>query len=53
MLYLFKNVMLFGGVESLVEYWVFVEGLGTRVFDDLLRLSVGIEEVDDLIDDLV
>ena len=49
---LFKNATSLGGVESLVEHRAPVEGPGTRVPDDLLRLSVGIEAVDDLIADL-
>ena len=49
---LFKNATSMGGVESLVEHRAPVEGPGTRVPDDLLRLSVGIEAVEDLLDDL-
>ena len=49
---LFKNATSLGGVESLVEHRAPVEGPGTRVPDDLLRLSVGIEAVDDLLADL-
>ena len=49
---LFKNATSLGGVESLVEHRASVEGPGTRVPDDLLRLSVGIEAVEDLIADL-
>ena len=41
-----------GGVESLIEHRASIEGAGTRVPEDLLRLSVGIEEPEDLIDDL-
>lgn len=46
-----------GGVESLVEHpaamtHASVEGTASAVDDDLLRLSVGIEDIDDLIDDL-
>lgn len=46
-----------GGVESLVEHpaamtHASVEGTASAVDDDLLRLSVGIEDVDDLISDL-
>ena len=50
---LFKNATSLGGVESLVEHRAPVEGPGTPVPDDLLRLSVGIEAVEDLIADLV
>jgi cystathionine gamma-synthase len=49
---LFKDATSLGGVESLVEHRASVEGEGTTVPDDLLRLSVGIEEPDDLVEDL-
>jgi cystathionine gamma-synthase len=49
---LFKNATSLGGVESLVEHRAPVEGPGTLVPDDLLRLSIGIEAVDDLVGDL-
>jgi cystathionine gamma-synthase len=39
-------------VESLIEHRASVEGPGSPVPADLLRLSVGIEHVDDLITDL-
>ena len=42
---LFKNATSLGGVESLVEHRAPVEGPGTPVPDDLLRLSIGIEAV--------
>lgn len=41
-----------GGVESLIEHRASIEGEGTPCPDDLLRLSVGIEHVDDLYADL-
>jgi cystathionine gamma-synthase len=41
-----------GGVESLIEHRASVEGAGTPVPPDLLRLSVGIEDPGDLIADL-
>lgn len=46
-----------GGVESLIEHPARMTHAGVRgtelaVPDDLIRLSVGIEDVDDLIDDL-
>jgi cystathionine gamma-synthase len=41
-----------GGVESLGEHRASVEGAGTPVPADLLRLSVGIEDAGDLIADL-
>ena len=42
-----------GGVESLVEHRYTVEGPTTPTPPDLLRLSVGLEHEDDLLDDLV
>ncbi len=48
-LQLFKRATSLGGVESLVEHRHVIED---SVPDDLLRLSVGIEEAQDLIDDL-
>jgi cystathionine gamma-synthase len=49
---LWKRATSLGGVESLVEHRASVEGPGTPVPGDLLRLSVGIEDPQDLIDDL-
>ena len=48
----FKRATSLGGVESLVEHRASVEGAGTPVPADLLRFSVGVEHVDDLIADL-
>jgi cystathionine gamma-synthase len=47
-----KRATSLGGVESLVEHRASVEGEGTPVPADLLRLSVGVEDPDDLIEDL-
>lgn len=47
-----KRATSLGGVESLIEHRASVEGAGTPAPPDLLRLSVGIEHVDDLIADL-
>ena len=41
-----------GGVESLIEHRASIEGPDTPVPSDLLRLSVGIENADDLLKDL-
>lgn len=41
-----------GGVESLVEHRKTVEGADSPTPDQLLRLSIGLENVDDLIEDL-
>jgi len=51
-LQLFTNATSLGGCESLVEHRASVEGPHTTTPDNLLRLSVGLEHVDDLIDDL-
>jgi cystathionine gamma-synthase len=49
---LWKRATSLGGVESLVEHRASIEGAGTPVPADLLRLSVGVEESGDLIADL-
>jgi cystathionine gamma-synthase len=49
---LWKRATSLGGVESLVEHRASVEGPGTPVPADLLRLSVGLEDAGDLIADL-
>jgi cystathionine gamma-synthase len=49
---LFKRATSLGGVESLIEHRASIEGPGTPVPDDLLRLSVGIEAIEDLVADL-
>ena len=49
---IWKRATSLGGVESLIEHRASVEGAGTPAPADLLRLSVGIENPDDLIDDL-
>ena len=48
----FTRATSFGGTESLVEHRASIEGAGTRTPENLLRLSVGLEHPDDLIDDL-
>jgi cystathionine gamma-synthase len=48
----FKRATSLGSVESLVEHRASVEGAGSPCPDDLLRFSVGIEPVDDLLSDL-
>ncbi len=49
---LWKRATSLGGTESLIEHRASVEGAGTPAPADLLRLSVGIEDVGDLIQDL-
>jgi len=51
-LQVWKRATSLGGVESLVEHRASVEGPDSPVPPDLLRLSVGIEDPDDLIADL-
>ena len=48
----FVRATSLGGVESLVEHRALIEGESSPVPDDLLRFSIGIEHVDDLIADL-
>ncbi|HVL71399.1 MAG TPA: aminotransferase class V-fold PLP-dependent enzyme [Beijerinckiaceae bacterium] len=49
---LWKRATSLGGVESLIEQRASVEGPGTPCPADLLRLSTGIEDPDDLFADL-
>ena len=49
---MWKRATSLGGVESLVEHRASIEGANSPVPPDLLRLSVGIEDPDDLIADL-
>jgi cystathionine gamma-synthase len=48
----FKRATSLGGVESLIEHRASIEGPSTPVPGDLLRLSIGLESVDDLKADL-
>jgi cystathionine gamma-synthase len=48
----FTRATSLGGVESLIEHRASVEGAATRAPESLLRLSIGLENADDLIDDL-
>ncbi|KMO39566.1 cystathionine gamma-synthase [Methylobacterium tarhaniae] len=49
---LWKRATSLGGVESLIEHRASIEGPSTPCPPDLLRLSVGIEDADDLYADL-
>ncbi|MFN7961912.1 MAG: PLP-dependent transferase [Thermoanaerobaculia bacterium] len=49
---LFVNATSLGGVESLIEHRQSVEAPGSGAPEGLLRLSVGLEHADDLIEDL-
>jgi len=48
---IFTQATSLGGTESLVEHRASVEGPGTRAPENLLRISVGLENVADLIED--
>ncbi len=48
---LFTTATSLGGVESLVEHRKSIEGEESSTPDNLLRVSVGLEHVDDLIED--
>jgi cystathionine gamma-synthase len=48
----FKRATSLGSVESLAEHRASVEGPGTLCPADLVRLSIGVEHVDDLIADI-
>lgn len=49
---LWKRATSLGGVESLMEHRASIEGPGTPCPPDLLRLSTGVEDADDLFRDL-
>lgn len=49
---IFTNATSLGGCESLIEHRASVEGPNPRSPQNLLRMSVGLEHVDDLIGDL-
>ncbi|MBN8890463.1 MAG: cystathionine gamma-synthase [Rhodospirillales bacterium 70-18] len=49
---LWKRATSLGGVESLIEHRASIEGAGSPCPPDLLRLSAGVEEVEDLFADL-
>lgn len=48
----FTRATSLGGTESLIEHRHSVEGPDTRAPENLLRVSVGLEHADDLIEDL-
>jgi cystathionine gamma-synthase len=50
---LWKRATSLGGIESLIEHRASIEGAGTPCPGDLLRLSVGLEDAEDLYLDLV
>ncbi|MGH2544862.1 MAG: trans-sulfuration enzyme family protein, partial [Ardenticatenaceae bacterium] len=48
----FTRATSLGGTESLIEHRASIEGPQTRTPENLLRTSIGIENADDLIEDL-
>ncbi len=49
---IFTRATSLGGVESLIEHRASIEGPDSLTPDNLLRISVGLEHIDDLIADL-
>ena len=49
---LFTRATSLGGTESLIEHRASMEGPDTQTPNNLLRLSIGLESADDLIEDL-
>ncbi|MFB8789159.1 MAG: PLP-dependent transferase, partial [Potamolinea sp.] len=49
---IFTRATSLGGVESLIEHRASIEGSATKTPENLLRVSVGLEHIDDLIEDL-
>jgi cystathionine gamma-synthase len=49
---IFTRATSLGGVESLIEHRASIEGPASKTPQGLLRVSVGLENADDLIDDL-
>lgn len=49
---IFTQATSLGGVESLIEHRASVEGPDTKTPFNLLRVSVGLEHIDDLVEDL-
>lgn len=50
---LFTNATSLGGTESLLEHRASSEGAGSKTPANLLRVSVGLEHPDDLVEDLL
>lgn len=49
----FKHATSLGGVESLIEHRKSIEGPNSNTPENLLRISVGIENINDLIEDWI
>jgi cystathionine gamma-synthase len=50
--HIFTRATSLGGPHSLIEHRASVEGPNTKTPQNLLRMSVGLENADDLIEDL-
>jgi cystathionine gamma-synthase len=48
----FTRATSLGGPHSLIEHRASVEGPQTKTPENLLRMSIGLENADDLIEDL-
>jgi cystathionine gamma-synthase len=48
----FTRATSLGGTESLIEHRASIEGPNTRTPDNLLRMSMGLDHIEDLIADL-
>jgi cystathionine gamma-synthase len=48
----FTRATSFGGTHSLIEHRASIEAPGTKTPENLLRVSIGLENVDDLVEDL-
>jgi cystathionine gamma-synthase len=49
---IFTRASSLGGTESLIEHRASIESRATRTPENLIRLSVGLENGDDLVEDL-
>src|SRR5690606_21952765 len=49
---IFAQATSLGGVESLIEHRYSIEGPDTKTPTNLMRVSVGLEHIDDLINDI-
>jgi cystathionine gamma-synthase len=49
---IFTRATSLGGMESLIEHRASIEGTGTTSPEELLRVSIGLENAGDLVEDL-
>jgi len=52
-LQIFRHATSLGGVESLIEHRLTAEGDHPKSPDNLLRISIGVEDTEDLLSDLL